>query len=295
MDLMQLRYFCTVAQMLNISRAAAFHSIPQPAMSKTISGLEKELGTQLFSRQKNKLHLTEEGKRFYHHVENAIQEVNLAVSELGAADQNHGTHFRLLVTAMQSKTAGFLAAFRQTHPNVTFEVSKIGTFEQAEPRYALCISEMQPPLIYDRSIPLMTRSVELYAAVRVSDPLARKQRICVSEMEGIPIVSIHPSPVNAAFRALCRKNGFEPNVVITCDDLQCRQQYVLSGAGATIAASYSMRDLQTAGIALVPIDEKIIQTVNVYWSSRFKTGEVWQALFNQLLQFYRSSELPDEM
>ena len=43
MELLQLRYFCTVARLQNISQAAAFHEIPQPAMSKTISKLEKEL------------------------------------------------------------------------------------------------------------------------------------------------------------------------------------------------------------------------------------------------------------
>ena len=44
MELLQLRYFITVAETLNISRAAQYHMIPQPAMSQTISRLEKELG-----------------------------------------------------------------------------------------------------------------------------------------------------------------------------------------------------------------------------------------------------------
>ena len=55
MELLQLRYFCTVARLQNISQAAAFHEIPQPAMSKTISKLEKELGAELFARRKNRI------------------------------------------------------------------------------------------------------------------------------------------------------------------------------------------------------------------------------------------------
>ena len=35
MELLQLRYFLTVAKTLNISRAAKHHMIPQPAMSQT--------------------------------------------------------------------------------------------------------------------------------------------------------------------------------------------------------------------------------------------------------------------
>ena len=41
MELLQLRYFLTVAELLNISHAAKYHRIPQPAMSKTISRLER--------------------------------------------------------------------------------------------------------------------------------------------------------------------------------------------------------------------------------------------------------------
>ena len=40
MELLQLRYFMTVARTLNISKAAQYHMIPQPAMSQTISRLE---------------------------------------------------------------------------------------------------------------------------------------------------------------------------------------------------------------------------------------------------------------
>ena len=64
MELLQLRYFLTVAKMLNISRAAEYHMIPQPAMSQTISRLEKELGVALFDRYKNKLSLTRKGEEF---------------------------------------------------------------------------------------------------------------------------------------------------------------------------------------------------------------------------------------
>ena len=52
MEILQLIYFYTVARVLNISRAANIHGIPQPAMSRTISRLEAELGTALFTREK---------------------------------------------------------------------------------------------------------------------------------------------------------------------------------------------------------------------------------------------------
>lgn len=43
MELLQLRYFCVVAKHQNMTKAAAELMISQPALSKTISALERNL------------------------------------------------------------------------------------------------------------------------------------------------------------------------------------------------------------------------------------------------------------
>ena len=44
MELLQLRYFVTVARCGSITKAATQHNIPQPSMSQTIARLEADLG-----------------------------------------------------------------------------------------------------------------------------------------------------------------------------------------------------------------------------------------------------------
>lgn len=61
MELRLLRYFWTVAEEKNISKAAKVLHITQPTLSRQIKELEEELGTALFSREKKQLRLTEEG------------------------------------------------------------------------------------------------------------------------------------------------------------------------------------------------------------------------------------------
>ena len=93
MELLQLRYFATVARLENITRAAAFHRIPQSAMSKTISKLERELDIPLFTREKNQLALTEEGRTLYQGVKNALGSLDQAlqtVLESKAGSELHG-------------------------------------------------------------------------------------------------------------------------------------------------------------------------------------------------------------
>lgn len=62
MELRTLHYFVTVAQELNITRAAEKLNMSQPPLSNQIKGLEEELGAQLLIRGKRHLELTEEGR-----------------------------------------------------------------------------------------------------------------------------------------------------------------------------------------------------------------------------------------
>ena len=46
MELLQLQYFCTAAELQNFTAAAKRHFIPQSAMSITMRRLEEELGAR---------------------------------------------------------------------------------------------------------------------------------------------------------------------------------------------------------------------------------------------------------
>ena len=61
MELRVLRYFLTVAQEENITRAAEALHMTQPTLSRQLSQLEGELGVTLFSRGTRKISLTSEG------------------------------------------------------------------------------------------------------------------------------------------------------------------------------------------------------------------------------------------
>ena len=64
MELRHLRYFVTVAEELNFSKAALKLYTAQPSLSQQIKDLEEYVGVQLLNRTKRKVELTEEGAAF---------------------------------------------------------------------------------------------------------------------------------------------------------------------------------------------------------------------------------------
>lgn len=63
----ELRYFATVAEELHFTRAAELLYVSQPALSKQIRALERQLGAELFHRGPRGVTLTEAGTALLPH------------------------------------------------------------------------------------------------------------------------------------------------------------------------------------------------------------------------------------
>ena len=85
MDLRNLRYFVTVAEELNITRAAAVLKMSQPPLSNRIKQLEENLGTTLFIRRKRGLQLTSTGKILYKRARQVLELADHTREEINEA------------------------------------------------------------------------------------------------------------------------------------------------------------------------------------------------------------------
>jgi len=73
-DLLTLRYFATVAELLHFGRAAAALNVARPVLSRAVTDLEAELGTELFVRPSEHTELTDAGRALLERARVALAE-----------------------------------------------------------------------------------------------------------------------------------------------------------------------------------------------------------------------------
>lgn len=91
-DLRHLRYFKTVADTQNFTRAAEILHVAQPAVSMAIRKLEQNLELTLLHRQDRRVTLTDEGERLYAHAVRLLQaaeDARLEMQELKGLRQGN--------------------------------------------------------------------------------------------------------------------------------------------------------------------------------------------------------------
>ena len=82
MELEHLRYFKVVAETQHITRSAELLHISQPSLSKIIGNVEDFVGTRLFTREKSKIYLNEDGRLFLERLTRFFSTLDQAKEEI---------------------------------------------------------------------------------------------------------------------------------------------------------------------------------------------------------------------
>lgn len=119
-----LRDFLSVADFGGLRAAARHLGLPQPAITRSIQELEKELGVALFERSAKGARLTPMGTTFLRRANAVRNELQKAKEEI---DQLRGqTHGQLKVCLSSAPHMALLPhalrAFRQRYPNVKLDI-----------------------------------------------------------------------------------------------------------------------------------------------------------------------------
>ena len=118
MEIGQLEALVAVARLGGFTRAAAALNLSQPAVSRRLGLLERELGAPLFERIPSGIVLTAAGQAFLPHAEALLVSMRDGVDAVRALEgTDRGTITLALVGTLASTTVTeCLRGFRETYP-----------------------------------------------------------------------------------------------------------------------------------------------------------------------------------
>lgn len=145
MELRHIRYFVTVAEELNFTRAAARLCIAQPPLSRQIQDLEAELGAPLFLRKPRALQLTEEGTLFLQYARQVLELVDRSAEDI--RDMKQGLQGSLYLASVEGHAprlfSSWIAGFHKNYPQVQYSLWN-GDTDEVESRVNKGLCDLGP-------------------------------------------------------------------------------------------------------------------------------------------------------
>lgn len=237
MELRHLRYFIAAAEEEHFGRASERLFVTRPAVSQLIADLEDELGTPLFERLAHRVKLTAAGRALLPRLKAIMNDLDDALimtkrvgqGKTGSLNIGYGS-----LTLLHSLFRATIKRFHETYPDVTLSLFQMSTNEHpralAEGRIHAGfmhfgpgreLSGMRPDdNEADRDqtvldwIPIQQGG--LGVAVPKEHPIARRKSVTLADLADERFVVVPrstSSPGYGPLYALCRKAGFEPNIV----------------------------------------------------------------------------------
>ena len=229
MELYQLKYFLSVAQYENVSKAAAELHASQPSVSKAIRALEAELGVELLKRKGRNVALTYEGRTLRQKLTPVLDELNIIEKEMRETERRTKETIRLSVLSAAPIIPRVIREFKKDNPNVLFRLNE--RFEMTQ--WDLCLRSALPDIAYNSAVKLLDEKVCL--AVSKDSPLAKKDRITLEELKDQPFINLREGTnLRAMSEKFFHEVGFVPNVVYESDTLHVLRYMMREGLGVTL-------------------------------------------------------------
>jgi DNA-binding transcriptional LysR family regulator len=134
MELRHLRYFKLLAEELHFRKASDKLHIAQPALSRQVKELEKELGVTLFERNRRKVALSPMGKHLYKKTIAIFRLVEETKKELKELETMEVGKLRVgyVASALYSALPRFLTNLKKNKPRLQVSICEMSTADQIE-------------------------------------------------------------------------------------------------------------------------------------------------------------------
>lgn len=296
MEIQQLEYFKVVAETEHMTNAAEMLNISQPALSKSISNIEQEIGVPLFDRQGRSIVLNRYGKLFLESVNTILEEYNRAKQEINALIMpGYGeVSFGFIHTLGMEIVPELMAHVHEKYPNIKFNLTQASSLNLLEllekGDIDLCLSQrIESKMVTIEWIELWKE--ELFVIVPKNHPLANQESIHLNEIKNEPFVSIKKgNALRQIVDYLLKDAGIaKPNITFEGEDPHTVAGFVSAGHGVSIIPA--IKGLNDYNVKKISVKKPICERkIGVSWvAGRYMSPAVSQ-FKNYLVEYFKRNK-----
>ena len=282
MELLQLKYFCAAAKSENFVSLAKQYMVPPSSISHTIAKLEKELGTQLFARNGNKIALNDYGRMFYSHIDMALAKIEDGVV---CVNDLHRKTVSLILREGTSPMIGMIAAFKEKYP----EYEVVFPMVNREQKGSFFLRISAKPFVGEEnfeSVPFFTERI--LVAVPSSLAIAKKDTLSFNDIKNQSIIGFYKAPEQYWLDGYFKKHGHKPQTIIECSKDSSVAEFVKNGFGIAFCPEISTPSIHTDGIKLCSLagfDGK--RTIYASWPKEFILTDAPKTFVDFGVEYFR--------
>lgn len=253
MNFSSLTYFLKVAEKEHMTRAAEELHITQPALSRAISAMEEELGTELFERDGKKIRLNESGMILKDSAERILSELDSLKQQL--EDTQNGVSGAIRIGSSfpgrePDLVQSCILEFMERYPNVAVNYLQCSATklmkDLADHQIDIAITSI--PIHSDKIRWQELFTEKLGVLISKQHPLAAKQVLHIEELRDERFFCNNSnSDTQDLTQEFCRRAGFEPTIFFQGFFPELIGQAVSQGKGVSfLAESRFQRDQESA-------------------------------------------------
>lgn len=289
MNLLQLEYFKTVADLEHMTKSAEKLHVSQPSLSKSIKLLEEELGYDLFNRTGKYIRLNENGKLFYTYVDKSLNSLTDGVLAL----KNYNEKKSLTVTVSFMAAGKFLPIlikrFNELHPDIKLNLVNIDveSFENSD-----CDLILYTTLFETSTENSITLSKEdLLLVVNPDHKLAKRKYVNLSEIENEQYISTESeSPYKAIIDYYCNIAGISLNKIIEAQYSSTIKGLVESGIGVSIMPEFTWSESYDKDLKFIKIkNPNCFRYIKLMWKKDRYVNDAVKIFKDYIVEFFNTT------
>lgn len=286
LSLLALAYFQKAAQLQHLSKAAAELHIAQPSLSRTIRGLEEELGVPLFDRQGRGIVLSRYGQTVLHYADRILQSVESMRREVQEQKHQEETTVTLSLYAASKIIPPLLTDFRKQHPDVRLQILQQETADAGTVKADLSLFSSMMPITGKHAVMLLEE--EILLAMPESDPRAHLRKVPLQDFASDGFIGLQSGKsLRTIMDTYCAMAGFTPRINLECDSPGTVREFIRAGLGVSFVPSITWGSVAGEKVALVPISmPRCRRYIGLSWDEHAHQSAAAQALRDFLLEHF---------